>query len=194
MSDEQNMEQSPSDETLNTEKTVPYNRFSQVNSEKKALEDRLAKIEAESRAKEAEALAKQGEYKTLYEQTLAEVEPLRQAKQELESQRARLEQRNKDRLALIPEDKRALIPEIDDPLKMEAWLDRSLSLITEQQKPPAPRGDGGARGNTQPASVKLSSEELEFAKMAGISPERYALQKARRGEAIDIESLKKKKE
>lgn len=194
MSEENEKQESgaePSAETLNTEARIPRERLNQVLSEKKALEDRLARLEAEQREKEASALAEQGKYKELYEQALQEVEPLRAAKAELEQRKQELDTRNKERLALIPEDKRALIPEIDDPVKLERWLDRSLSLIVEQQRPQAPASDGGAKSTTKANPLKLSDMELEFAKLAGISPERYAEQKSRRGSAIDIDKLKK---
>lgn len=186
--------ENPSAETLNTENRIPRERLNQVLGEKKALEERLAKLEAEQREKETASLAEQGKYKELYEAALQEVEPLRAAKAELEQHITKIEKRNKDRLATIPEDKRAFIPDIDDALKMEAWLDRTLPLMVETAKPQAPKGDGGAKGNVNPTHLKLTAEEETFARMAGMSLERYAAQKARRGDAIDIESLKNKKD
>jgi hypothetical protein len=171
---------------------VPQWRLDEMARAKNEALERLAKLEAEQREKETKLLAEQGEYKKLYEAEQAEKATLLQAKAELEQFKADLEQRNKERLALIPEEKRGLIPEYDDPVKLGKWLDRNHALITEQAKPLAPNLGGGAGGAKPQNPAKLSDEELSFARLAGMSPEKYAEQKAKRGEAVTIEDLRNK--
>lgn len=55
-------------------KTVPYARFAEINSEKKALEERLAKIEADAKARQEKELAEQNKWKELAEAREKELE------------------------------------------------------------------------------------------------------------------------
>lgn len=151
--------ESSSDETLKTEKTVPYDRFAQVNSDLQLLRKQLAEREKTEREKETASLAEQNRYKELYEQLKAEIEPLRGASEDAKRYRERLEADNLARISRIPEDKRSLIPEYDDPVKVGSWLTANEALIVSTPKPTAPSADGGARGNGQGSPVL--SENLE---------------------------------
>lgn len=54
--------------------SVPYDRFKQVNDERKALEERLAKLEADAKARHEKELAEQNRWKELAEQRERELE------------------------------------------------------------------------------------------------------------------------
>ena len=69
---------------INTAKTVPYDRFKEVNDKAKELEARLSQIEAESKAAKEKELAEQAKWQELAEQRAAELEAERTARLKLE--------------------------------------------------------------------------------------------------------------
>jgi hypothetical protein len=140
-----------STETENTERMIPKTRFNEVNEENKVLRERLEALETQSQQADAERqkqqqkeLAEQNRYKELYEQTLQQLESLKSVQDEVKRYRESFENTLQSRIQLIPEDKRALIPEYDDPIKTMAWLDKALPELTTPPKPNAPRLDGGS--------------------------------------------------
>jgi len=139
-----------------------------------------AKAAETAKAKaEADALAKQGEYKTLYEQTAAKLAEYEPAATRLAEVMEMVQATNAKRLEAIPEGMRTLVPEYDDPLKLSAWLDANSAVLT---KTPAPRLDGRAGGNSGTPSV-TDEDVAEFANMMGIDPkyvDRAALSKLAR--------------
>jgi hypothetical protein len=183
----------PSDETLNTKNPVPYDRFQQVNEARRLAEERLAKLEKAAQDKDAETLAKNQEWEKLANQYKAELDSKASIESEAKRYRDRLEADNLARIERIPEDKRSLIPEYDDPVKLGAWLTANEVTLTGTVKPIAPNLGGGAGGNVKQPDYKLSQFELDMAKAAGMSPERYAQQKAKKGQALDLDELKKQK-
>lgn len=173
--------ESPSTETLNTENHVPQSRFNQVISEKKALERQLADLAKAQSEKENQTLAEQNRYKELYEKLLSEHEPLKQSHEKATRYQTALESSNQARLQRIPEDKRSLIPEYDDPVKLGEWLDRNASLISEASKPIAPNlnGAAGGGGSARESASSVSPAVqglLDIARQNGysVNPERVA--------------------
>lgn len=153
--------ENPSPETQNQkpENMIPQSRFNQVNSELNNLKKQLADLQKAKQDSEQSALAEQGKYKELYEATLKDLEPLRSASDEAKRYRERLEADNQARIALIPEEKRRLIPEYDDPVKMGQWLTANAAEWSSPSKPTAPSLDGGAKGSGQPSAVLSDSLE-----------------------------------
>lgn len=56
------------------DKSIPYDRFKEVNDKRKELEARLAEIERQKEEDEAAKLIEQNKYKELYEQAQAKIE------------------------------------------------------------------------------------------------------------------------
>lgn len=134
----------------------------------KELETATAAQEAERQQREAAALAEQGKWKELYEQTTADAESLRAAKAKLDALTSAAAEANKRRIEAVPEHLRSLVPDYDDPFKLAEWLDASQSLL---QKPPAPSLDGGKGGN---GAVIMDEAEVEQqAIRLGVNPELY---------------------
>jgi seryl-tRNA synthetase len=145
--------ESTSSQTENSENMIPQSRFNKVNEERKALAERLEALEKaqaerdESTRKQRETeLAEQNQYKQLYESAKAEVESLKALQSEVKRYRESFENTLQSRIQSIPEEKRALIPDYDDPIKTMAWLDKALPELTTPPKPNAPRLDGGSGG------------------------------------------------
>lgn len=83
-------------------------------------------------------------------------------------------ERNKQRVEAVPETLRPLVPEFDDPLKLQRWLDNSLPLLS---RPVAPVMNAGAGKSDRPSDdVVLTEQQLEVARRAGVSPEKFAEQ------------------
>lgn len=164
-----------STETENTERMIPKSRFNEVNEENKTLRERLAALENQSQQADAERqkqqqkeMAEQNRFKELYEQTLQQLESLKSVQDEAKRYRDSFENTLQARIQLIPEEKRALIPEYDDPIKTMAWLDKALPELTTPPKPNAPRLDGGSgsAGGTGNPVGSLSPAQQQLIEMA----------------------------
>lgn len=138
------------------------------------LESRFEEFETAQAKKREEELAQQNEWKKLAEERaakLAEYEPI---KTQYETMLETLKASNAKRIESIPEDRRSLIPEYDDPSKLAAWLDANAALLS--LKPTAPNINGAAGSAHRPgaAPLVLSDDEIAVAKKMGLTPEQYA--------------------
>jgi hypothetical protein len=139
--------------TQNAENMIPQSRFSEVTKELREAKTLLKQMQDASEAAELARkqqteteLAEQNQYKQLYESAKAEVESLKALQSEVKRYRESFENTLQSRIQSIPEEKRALIPDYDDPIKTMAWLDKALPELTTPPKPNAPRLDGGSGG------------------------------------------------
>lgn len=169
-------------------------RITQLISEKKAMQAELDRLKAEKQAEADKILADQNQWKTLYEQEKAAKEALNPYKDKAAALEATIQASNEADLARIPEDKKSLVPDYGDPVKLRGWLDKNMVQFAEIPRPQAPNLNGGAMGNTGIKPYKLSQQELEYAAAVGMSPDEYAAMKSKRGSAIDIDNLRQKKE
>lgn len=168
-------------EVTKTEHMIPKSRFDEVNNKLKQLQKQIDDTAAAQADKEKQSLLEQNKYKELYEALLKEHEPLKQAQEKATRYQTALEASNQARLERIPEDKRGLIPEYDDPVKLGAWLDRNLAIITEPSKPQPPNlnGAAGGGGSARESASTLSADAqsvLSIAQQLGyqVNPERAA--------------------
>lgn len=160
--------QHPSTETQNTENMIPQSRFNQVNDERNELKRQLADLERAQETKNNEKLAEQKRYEELYNNAQAKIESLTGMEEQANMYKASLVATNQSRIERIPEDKRSLVPEYDDPRKMGAWLDKNNGLFTGSQTPVAPISNGGAGGGTSidPNNRPLNSSQQALANIA----------------------------
>lgn len=151
----------------NTEHMIPKSRFDEINDKYKALAEKLATLEGERQQREAQTLAEQNRFKELYEQTKAQLDALQQVQQTAERFKGSLQATNESRIAQIPEEKRHLVPEFDDPVSLSAWLDRAMpDLVTMTGKPKAPSLDGGSGSPAGSSAPALSSTHDALADVA----------------------------
>lgn len=178
-----NTGQQPSAGTLNpdNENRVPQSRFSEVVSERNALQKQIEALLQAQKDKQDKELAEQNRFKELYEQRDNAYKDLeakfKAAQSENEKHLATLRATNDARLARVPEDKRALVPDFDGAdahIKLSAWLDKSESWLMETPKPQPPKLDGGSGGIQKPSETdKLSPAELAMAKAFNMSVDDY---------------------
>jgi hypothetical protein len=86
-----------------------------------------------------------------------------------------------DRSAVEVDDEKATVSGVEEAVKL--LIDAGRVVMSDGGKPRAPRLDGGAGGGTGGSghggqTVKLTEDEIQTAKRFGITPERYAAQKA----------------
>jgi hypothetical protein len=155
-------------EAKTTEKTIPYERFKEVNDQLRDLKKEIDESKKQAKESQDARLKEQNDYKKLYEDLLLEVEPLRGASEKASRYEAAITERNSARIASIPEDKRLAIPEIDDPVKLERWLDNALPLLMEAPKPQAPKLDAGA-GNGGSAANSATGLNANLQSVADIA-------------------------
>lgn len=145
-------------------------RIQELNHE--AAQKRIRATEAEKRAEQErqQRLAEQGEYKTLFEQTRAQLDELQAYRDRYEAVTNMITATNEKRIAAIPEALRGLVPTGYTPENLAAWLDANQAVL---RMPTPPSLDAGARSNAKPA-VTLTPEELRIAQLTGMTPEEYA--------------------
>ena len=158
-----------SDGTQNTanqqdNQAIPYARFKEVNDRAKAAETELEKLRKDAATREeADRMAK-GEH----EKIIAELKPQAEAAKRLNQA---LEEIFKLELEGVPEDMRDLIPQGDVSTRL-TWLKvaKTRGFFT---KPVPPVMDAGASGGGTVAAVKLTDEQKQAAKRAGMTEEQY---------------------
>lgn len=104
------------------------------------LKQRIDGIEQASRKN----LEEQGNYKSLFDQTNAELEALKPYKDRAAALEEVIRIGNDTLIERIPQDKRGLVPTDYSPERLRTWLDANLSHLVN---PPAPNFDGGAGSN-----------------------------------------------
>lgn len=168
----------------------------ELEKARRALKD--ANKEAADRRKKLEQFEQAEE-----QRKQAEMTELDKAKAEAEQARKEAEQARTDARAILirsafvseaakagaahPEDAYALADtsgvEVGDDGKVAGVADAVKALVDAGRIPlagkaPAPSLDGGAGGKERSGETRLTAQELQAAKNMGITPERYAEQKA----------------
>ena len=170
-------ENQPSAVATQTEPTtIPYDRFKAVNDKAKELEARLAELDALEAKRKAEAekaendrLAKQQEWQTLAEKKATEAAEKQAQLDAMAEYKAKWEgvlnattERNKVRIEAIEEDKRSLVPEYDDPMKLAEWLDINEKQLTTEQKV--------RLGNGSPRAGSISNNKMPAQPTVPVAP------------------------
>lgn len=164
-------EQSAGGSSAETENTgdrsaiIPRERFDEVNAAKKAAEAEREKYRAELDALKAERekeaakreteerkrKEQQGEFQKLYEEAQTKVTDLEaqlvSANEQLTRYRETVQAMLDKRMEAAPDHIKALLAEMDDQLKVMAWLDANAEKLNPQQdqaaKPNPPRMNAG---------------------------------------------------
>jgi len=178
--------QEPQDQTppagaQNAEHMIPKTRFDDVNNRRKTAEDALEALRKQQADDEAARLEKQGEYKDLYEGLKTENEQLKTKAERADQLQESIAAGNQKRIAQLPEAMQALVPEYDDPAKVQAWLDANMATLAPGKVTPPPL-DGGAGVLHRPdkGQVKLTPDEIKLAKLSDMTVEEYAKSKQER--------------
>lgn len=130
--------------TQKTDNRVPQDRFTEVVNERNSWKQKYDELQSQQQQQRETELAEQQKYKELYEQKMQEIEALKSAQEQATRYQSALQATNEARIQSIPEDKRSLVPEYDDPVKLGAWLDANIAILQETPKPKAPPLDGGS--------------------------------------------------
>ena len=128
--------------------------------------ERKAAEEAAAKAAEAEA-KRRGEFEQLYEGAKAELDGLRPLKERMDALQAQTTERNRAAIDKLPEAMRTLVPDYDDPFKLDAWLQANAATLA---KPQAPSLDAGAGGNGSGTAVN-EAVERDRAIRLGLNPD-----------------------
>lgn len=120
--------------------------------------------------REQQRLVEEGKWKELAEKYGQEAATLKPYQERATALEAQIKAHNETRIARIPEVMRTVIPSEYTPEKLSQWLDANESKLTT---PPAPDIDAGAGGGGKPP-VKLTDEQLQQARRAGMTPEQFA--------------------
>jgi hypothetical protein len=162
--------QNPSgDQSAGTQNTgqpapIPYDRFKEVNDEKKRLETRLQEFER----KDAERLEKERIQRGEHEQVIAELKTKAGIADQLE---ARLSASNQARIARIPDTHKSLIPAGFNTAQLDEWLTTNETLLIARA---APGTDAGVTGDKTPPALKLTTEQEAMARALNIPLDKYA--------------------
>lgn len=148
--DDTDGEQSPAGaQNTDTAKTVPYERFAQVNKQMREMQKQLdaySKAQTEAQAAEekrkAEEAAKRGEFEQLYTSEKSKREQVEAQLAELAQYRTMVENDIKAKLEGLPEHIRDLLKPMT-PLQQAEYLTKHGDTLKPNK---APNLDGGERG------------------------------------------------
>lgn len=139
--------------------------INQLREGQQKFEERISAMERAARQRSEQ----DGDFKKLYEETLAELEKVKPDLERGKSAIERIRASNEARIAKIPELLRKAVPGEYAPEKLQTWLDENEGWMLRQ---PAPDYDAGVGGNGgDPVKPKLSAEEKEAARLMGLSEE-----------------------
>jgi len=136
----------------------------------------LKSQEEESRKRDQARLAEEGKWKELAETRFSELSKLQPYQERAETLEGIIRKSNETRIARIREELRGLVPTEYAPEKLSSWLDTNWERLTTK---PAPDLDAGAGGSGGTTPVRLTEEERQMAARFGMTPEQYAITKAR---------------
>lgn len=120
---DKNDDKGSSDGTKNTDKTVPYDRFTEINNKYKEAQTKLDTLLKEQQDKDTETKKKQGEFQALYDNLNKEHEPLKQEHQKYkETFKTLLE----IKLKTVPDEFKDLIPKGSE-LEQLQWIETAAS-------------------------------------------------------------------
>lgn len=142
-----------------------------------AASRRLAlKRQEDENAKATQArLAEEGKWKELAEARAAEAAKLMPYQQRAEALEKIISESNARRIAQVPEMLRPLIPNLPAE-QLASYLDQNWALL---QRKPAPEIDLGA-GSGGSGMSALTDDEKQMAARFGLTPEKFAAQKAKK--------------
>lgn len=149
--------QTPPDAAQNTDenpKTVPYERFQEINRKMREFETQLkaradadAKLETERKAADETRMAEQQQFKELAEKRGQELEAAKARAKQADDFEALLGEMRDAQMATAPEHIKELLKEFDT-VKALRWLTANADKLTPKQAPNTDAGARGERGNT----------------------------------------------
>lgn len=168
----------------------------ELREENKARRTAQAAADRATQAAEEKRLADNAEWQKLAEtrqKRLDELEPIAAQHGTIEAAfNASLD----NRLKLIPDDiRKELVDPVRkgmNPVEFSDWLDKNGPRLQARQAPPLDGGAGGAR--ITGASVTLTADQAEMARLSGMSSEEYASYLARSKSQGEIPWVKPPKE
>jgi hypothetical protein len=153
-------------EAQNTESqgSIPYDRFKQVNDARKQAEDRLKQYEEAERKRAEDEALKRGEF----EKVINDLKPQAERAAQLEEA---LKGYLEAELVDVPAHMRDLVPAGDITTQLTWTRQAKAKGLFNRQ--PAPNTDAGATGDPKQA-LKLSDDEQTMARKLGLSADQYA--------------------
>jgi DNA repair exonuclease SbcCD ATPase subunit len=156
-----------SDGTENTGgsvQTIPYDRFKQVNDQKKELQARLDALEKAEQARQQAEMEKQGQYQELIETLKPEAERAKQLQAQLEAYQQRDQQELDAELDALDKDMQELLPD-GSPSEQLAWL-RTAKRKGLFNKPTPPPTDAGTQGDPKQPEKELPAAQQSLYDLA----------------------------
>ena len=161
-------------------KTIPYERFSEINeqyqemkSSYEKLSENMAVLEKERKEALEQRLTEQEKYKELADKRAEELAKTQQELDKVKGMSEVLEKVLETQVEEIPEEYRELIPEEYTAQQKLDWIAKNRAKLI---KKPAPDLGAGKRGKGDDTGDKkfLSPEEKQFARSFGLTDEQIA--------------------
>lgn len=142
----------------------------EVTKESIQRKERIREMEAAQKSFEESKLKEQNEFKSLYEKTKPKAELWEQYEPELNKM---LE----TEIASVPEDRRGLIPEFDNPVKKMAWLQQARSagiFSPPEMVNKKPNDSVQSKNNSNKTTPEFLSYAASDPRMTSLTNEQYA--------------------
>ena len=140
----------------------------------KELIEQRDKAKEEKRKAEQEALTNQGQFKQLYETTLAELEAIKAKYAEVEPYKAKYEETSTTLTGIIDQQRAAILETIPEGEERDKWKDSDLSTL--QKVAPIYAGKNGTPPVKPAAAGKYTPGTVDFADMTDTEQMQYGLE------------------
>lgn len=152
------------------EHQIPKSRLDAEIAKRTAAEVELAALRQKNADDERKRLEEQNNFKALYETARIENETLKQKAASIDSYESTLHNVLESEIALIPEAKRALVPEELSTQQKLSWISKNRALLVA---PAPPNVGAGQRGGSDTNTSEMTDEEKAIAKNYGIPEAEY---------------------
>ncbi|MFB4472148.1 hypothetical protein ACDI16_04225 [Oceanobacillus caeni] len=150
----QNGDNSSAD-SQNTDKTIPYSRFKEVNDNYKTVKTQLDKLLQKQQQDDEDAKKKQGEFESLYNDLKSKYDPL---EGEINQYRETFKTILSNKLEEVPEEFRELIPQGTE-IEQLNWLENAQSKGLFKKNGVQSFGNKG--NNPNDSSTEVTKEEFD---------------------------------
>lgn len=158
---QQTESEQPPAEAQTTGHMIPKSRFDEVNNKYKELQAQIESMQSAQQQAETERMEKERRFEELYKQAQSQLNEMQSVQTTAQRYQEALHATNQSRIEQIPEAKRHLVPDYDDPVKLGAWLDVALPDLIDTGKPKPPKLDGGSGGSGSTSDTPALPPQLD---------------------------------
>jgi hypothetical protein len=137
---------------------------------------------------EQKRLLEQGNFQELAQQRLVEVESLKPIAERAAALEKIIRSSNEERIKTIPDSKKNLVQPLIDvlpPEKLQEYLNANPDLFVKTPAPDFDAGAGAGGSGSGGQAVRLTEDQKQMAKLAGMTEKEYADYLGKKGQPVE---------